>query len=235
MAIKQKGSSKKIYIAVFLLIVLIAATGAIVYSYIGAGNPSGEEVKPGVNVGDTFTYSIHSTSNLIGLDAVEPAGFSQYNDTDYYKVTITGVNGSTVSMDSIWRFINGTERTYQQTINIANGLQTNQYTGFWALYAPNLNLNDKVRPSGNDGLIVNSTDTETYANSTRQRNSWSLQNDFFDVNDPTYSTLQRKITTVFFDKETGMLETLSDVQRFNNPAMDLVIAWKLVSSSVWDV
>ena len=40
MAIKQKGSSKKIYIAVFLLIVLIAATGAIVYSYIGAGNPS---------------------------------------------------------------------------------------------------------------------------------------------------------------------------------------------------
>ena len=31
---KRKGSSKKIYIAVFLLIVLIAATGAIVYSYI---------------------------------------------------------------------------------------------------------------------------------------------------------------------------------------------------------
>jgi hypothetical protein len=235
MAIKRK-SSKKVYIAIFLLIVLIAATGAIVYSYPNwAQNPPAKEVTPGVNVGDTFTYSIHSTSNLIGLDAVEPAGFSQYNDTDYYKVTITGVNGSTVSMDSIWRFINGTERNYQQTINIANGLQTNQYTGFWAIYAPNLNLNDKVRPSGNDGLIVNSTDTETYADSTRQRNCWSLQNDFFDVNDPTYSTLQRKITTVFFDKETGMLETLSDVQRFNNPAMDLVITWKLVSSSVWAV
>jgi hypothetical protein len=54
-------------------------------------------------------------------------------------------------MDSIWRFTNGTERNYQQTINLANGMQTNQYTGFWALYAPNLNLNDLIRPSGADG------------------------------------------------------------------------------------
>ena len=32
MAFKRKGSSKKIYIAIILLIVLIAATGAIIYA-----------------------------------------------------------------------------------------------------------------------------------------------------------------------------------------------------------
>ena len=57
-------------------------------------------------------------------------------------------------------------------------------TGFWAIYASNLNVDDLVRPSGFDGLTVNSTDTKTYADSTRERNSWSLQNDFFDVQRP---------------------------------------------------
>ena len=226
--------SKKVYIAIFLLIVLIAASGAIVY-YAAQTTPVKEVVVPGIHVGDTFTYNIHGASTSISPAAVEPAGFSQYNDTDYYKVTITDVNGSTVSMDSLWRFTNGTEKNYQQTINLANGLQTNPNTGFWALYAPNLNKNDPVRPSGTDGLIVNSTDTKTYADSTRQRDCWSIQNDFFDVSDPTYSTYQRKITTVYFDRTTGMLDTLSDVQQYNNPAMNIVVTWKLVSSSVWAV
>ena len=235
MAIKRKGSSKKVYIAIFLLIVLIAASGAIVYSYYSGQAPSVIEVTPGVKVGDTFTYSIHGVSTLYSLDAVEPPEFAQNNQTDYYKVTVTGVNGSNVSMDTVWQFINGSARNYQQTINLATGLQTNPNTGFWAIYAPNLNQNDKIRPSGTDGLIVNTTDTKTYADSTRQRDSWSIQNDFFDVRDPTYSTQQRRTTIVYFDKATGMLDTLTDVQQYNNPKMDLVVTWKLTYSSVWAV
>ena len=234
MAFKRK-SSKKVYIAIFLLIVLIAASGAIVYSYYSGQTTSVIEVAPGVKVGDTFTYSIHGVSTLESLDAVEPPEFAQNNQTDYYKVTITGVNGSNVSMDSVWQFINGSARNYQQTINLATGLQTNSNTGFWAIYAPNLNQNDKVRPAGTDGLIVNATDTKTYANSTRQRNNWSIQNDFFDVRDPTYATQQRRTTIIYFDKATGMLDTLTDVQQYNNPQMNLVVTWKLVNSSVWAV
>ena len=48
-------------------------------------------------------------------------------NTDYYKVTITDVNGTTVSMDTLWRFINGTEITVPQTIDLSNGHKTDQY------------------------------------------------------------------------------------------------------------
>jgi len=224
--------SKKVYIAIFLLIVLIVATVvAIIYATQFA---SVTQVVPGVHAGDTFTYTLQGISNLIGLDAVEPAGFSQYNDTDYYKITITDVNGSSVSMDTLWRFTNKTIVTGAQTIDLANGMETNQY-GFWAIYVSNLNVNNLLRPKGYGGLIVNSTNTRAYANSNRQTNFWSIDNEFYDTTDPTSSTWCYDSTGVNFDKETGMLTNLVNIQQYNKPQMTLVITWKLVGSSVWDV
>jgi hypothetical protein len=222
---------KKVYIVIFLLIVLIVATVAIIYATQFA---SVTQVVPGVHAGETFTYTLQGVSNLIGLDAVEPAGFSQYNGTDYYKVTITDVNGSIVSLDTLWRFTNETIVTGAQTIDLANGMETNRY-GFWAIYVSNLNVNNLLRPKGYDGLIVNSTSTRAYADSNRQTNFWSIDNEFFDTSDPTSSTWRYDSTGVNFDKETGMLVNLVNIQQYNNPQMTLVITWKLVSSSVWNV
>jgi hypothetical protein len=223
--------SNKVYIAIVLLTVLIVASGAIIYAM---GTGSVKKVEVGVHVGDTFTYSLHGVSNL-GIDATEPSWFMQYNNTDYYKVTITDVNVTSVTMDTVWRMQNGTETRLVQTIDLSTGIKTDMTAGFWALYAANLNKGDLLRPHGADGLIVNSTDTKTYANSTRIRNIWSLQNDFFDTTDPTYSTYRNEFTTAYFDKQTGMLETLSNVQQYNNPAMALIITWQLVNCSVWEV
>jgi hypothetical protein len=223
--------SNKLYIAIVLLTVLIVASSAIIYAMSTA---SVKPVKVGVNVGDTFTYILQGVSNL-GIDATEPSWFMQYNNTDYYRVTITDVNVTSVTMDTTWKMLNGTETRLVQTIDLATGMKTDQLAGFWALYASNLNKGDLLRPRGFDGLIVNSTDTKTYADSTRQRNIWSLQNDFFDTTDPTFSTYRNEFTTVFFDKETGMLDTLTNVQQYNNPSMALIITWQLVSSSVWTV
>jgi hypothetical protein len=224
--------SNKALIAVVLLIVLVVASGAIIYAMQA---PSEKKVVVGVHVGDTFTYSLRGVSNL-GIDATEPSWFSQYNNTDYYKIVITDVNNTSVTMDTTWKMLNGTETRRAQTIDLATGIKSDMTgAGFWAIYAANLNKNDLVRPRGADGLIVNSTDTKTYANSTRERNIWSLQNDFFDTTDPTYSTYRNEFTSVYFDKQTGMLDTLSNVQQYNNPAYALIITWQLVSCSVWDV
>lgn len=226
--------SKKLYLAIFLLIVMIVATGVVIYYALASVAP--KEAVPGVHVGDTFTYSLKGNSALFSLDATEPEGFTQYNNTEYYKVIITEVNGSSVSMDTVWRFINGSEVKNKQTINLSTGIGTDQITGFWAIYASNLNQNDLLRPAVTDGIRINGTDTKTYANSTtRQRNTWTLQNEFYDITDPTYSTLREEFITVYFDQETGMLETLTNVQRYNNPAKNLIIIWNLIDSSVWDV
>jgi len=231
MAFKRKKSSKTIYAAVILLVILLVAAAAVIYV---VANPLPKVVTVGVHVGDTFTYNITSTSTLIGLDAVEPPGFFQYNQTDYYKITITDITGTNVSMDTLWRFKNGTEVTGTQLLDIANGKKAD-VNGFWALYPANLNVGDLLRPKGFDLLTVNRTDTRVFADSTRWENFWFIDNQFYNVNDPTQSTQRYDYTGVTFDKTTGMLETLTNYQEYNNPAMKETITWNLFNSSVWVV
>jgi hypothetical protein len=230
MAIKRNTSHKKAYVAIILIVVLIVSTAAIIYAQTFAP----KTVAVGVHVGDSFTYKILGISTLTDLNAVDTPGFSQYNQTDYYKVTVTSVNGSSVTLDTTWRFLNGTEIYKPQTIDLSNGNKTDP-NGFWAIYAANLKVNDLIRPNGYDGLTVNLTDTKTYADSTRARNYWFIDNEFFDVNDPTHNTLRYDITGVWFDKQTGILVSLTDYTEYNNPAMTEVITWTLVNSTVWNV
>jgi hypothetical protein len=230
MAIKRKGSSKKLYIAIFLVVILIASTATIIYAI----QPAPVEAKAGVNVGDSFAYGIIGTSTLTGLDAVETPGFSQYNQTDYFKITITGASGTSVSFDTLWRFKNGTEIPGKQTIDLSNGNKTDS-NGFWAIYAANLNVGDLLRPAGFDKLTVNATDTKTYTSGSRTRNFWFIENMFRDVNDPTGSTQRYDYIGVWFDKKTGMLGTLTNYSEYNNPAKIEITTWNLVSSSVWAV
>ena len=58
----------------------------------------------------------------------------------------------------------------------------------------NLNVGDLLRPTGIDKLTVNATDTKAYADSSRTRNFWYIENQFFDVNDPTHNTLRYDYT-----------------------------------------
>ncbi len=231
MAFKRKTSSKKIYAAIILLVILIAALAAVIYV---AENPPPKVVTVGVHVGDVFTYNITGTSTLIGLDAVDLPGFFQYNQTDYYKITVSDIIGTNVSLNTLWRFKNGTEVAGTQTIDIANGAKKDD-NGFWAIYPANLNVGDLLRPKGYDGLKVNLTDTRTFAGIARTSNFWFIDNQFYNVNDPTQSTQRYDYTGVTFDKVTGMLETLTNYQEYNNPAMKATITWNLANSTVWQV
>ena len=228
---KKKGTSKKIYLAITLLVILVVSVAAVVY-YTGAS--SARPVTVGVQVGDTFTYSMKGSASLQSIDAVVPEDFYQINQTDFYKVTIIDINTSHVTLNSLWRFLNGTEINENQDIDLADGAKSNEY-GFWSLYAANLNVGDYLRPNGKDYVTVNNTDTYTYADSVRQRNYFKMENEFRDMRDPTGSTLRYDYISVYFDRETGMLQNLVNYQSYNNPQYTLVITWTLVDSSVWQV
>ncbi len=231
MAFKKKSSHTKVYIAIILLVVLIVAFAAVIFA---TQNPSAKAVVVGVQVGDTFTYHLLGTSNLISLAAVETPGFSVYNNTDNYQITVTNVQGTLVSIDTLWAFKNGSSITGSQTIDLSNGNKTEE-NGFWAIYASNLNVGDLLRPNGYDGVTVNASSTITYADSSRERNYMALGRESYLVTDPTQSTLRYDTTILYFDKQTGMLETLIWVTDYNNPEMSETITWTLVSSSVWAV
>jgi hypothetical protein len=220
---------KKLPFAIVLLVVLCVATAAIIYSsQFTAQLP--KQVLSGVSVGDTFTYSLKGSAILSDDNAVIPGYFSQYNKTDYFKVTITEIKGSEVSFNTAWRFTNGTEINNEQKIDLSSG---NRTADFWAIYASNLNVNDLLHPTGFDGLIVNSTQSIQYKDSLRGTNFWSTETQYFNINDPTESSQRFDLMQVRFDKQTGMLVDFISRQLYNNPAMTLAITWKLTNSTAW--
>ena len=190
-------------------------------------------VTVGVHVGDVFNYKLNGVS-VLGPDATTPAYLADYNNTEIYQITITGVNGTEVSFITLWKFYNGTTVTLPQTLDIANGNKTDS-NGFWAIYPANLKQSDLLRPKGFDGQRVNATDNVAYGSSSRHRDFWAIENQFFNVNDPTHNTWSDDYVGVYFDQQTGMLTTLSHIQRFNNPQYNLIITWQLVNCTVWSV
>ncbi|MGD6806363.1 MAG: hypothetical protein ACQCN4_05340 [Candidatus Bathyarchaeia archaeon] len=224
-----KKSHTKRYLAIILAIILIGAVGGAVYWVLSA-----PKVTVGVKVGDTFIYSIKGTVKLTGLEASPTAGFEQYNQTDYYKVVITGINGTRVSMDTKWRFLNGTEVNSSQTIDIANGEKTDE-NGFWAIYTSGLNTGDLLRPKGYDGNTVNNTYSAPYTSGNRMRCYWFITGQFQDMTDPTGSTLMYDYLYMYFDQETGMMVAMQDLRYYNNPERSETLMWTLTNSTVWDV
>jgi hypothetical protein len=226
----KKNSSKKLYFAIILIVIIAVSAGAVIYITQFSNVP----IKVGVHVGDTFTYKLTGVSNLTSLDAVTPDGFSIYNNTKDYIITVTGISGTNVTLNTVWELLNGTQITNPQTIDISNGNRTDA-SGFWALYPSNLNKGDLISPKGFDKQIVNDTQPQSYANSTRLRNYWHIAEAFTDSSDPTGNTQRVEYDAVYFDRQTGMLAYLEDHQYYNNPMYDLTITWQLVSSNVWAV
>ena len=228
---RKKPSHKKRYIAISLVVILCAATAAIIYTT--QGSKSGATVKVGVNVGDTFTYTLAGDSILFSSDAVTPAYLSEYNETNYYQVIITGVNGSVVSFDTIWQFTNGTSINNSEWIN----LETGNYSGdFWAIYPSNLNVNNLLYPKEeNTALVVNNTGSQQFSSGNRTTNYWHIESQFTNTYDPTGSTTMVSVVEVYFDKQTGMLDYLDNIEEFNNPEYNILITWQLTSSTVWGV
>ena len=225
----KKPSHKKLYISIVLIAILIAASGAAVYL---ASIP--KPIVIGVKPGDTFTYNIQGIT-VLGVNVTLPeqqGDFARYNDTQYYKVTVLDVQNTTVKLATEWKFKNGTEVTDKQTINLANGDKTNT-NGFWAIYPANLTVNDLLRPEGFDGVKVNATDTKNYHSGDRTTDFFWIDNEFFDVNDPTRSTYRYDYIGVNFDQTTGMMVNMQNWQEYNNPQYRLVVLYTLTNTTAW--
>ncbi len=223
-----KKSHTKAYLAVILAVILIVAAGGAAWAVLSAPKPPAV----GVKEGDTFTYSIKGTVELVAENAVPTEGFENYNQTDYFKVTITDVTGTNVTTRSVWRFLNGTEITYDENFDVAIGKDR---LVFWAIYPAGLNIGDLLRPNAFDGRTVNNTYTEPYSSGDRVTDFWFINNPFQDMHDVTGATLMYNYMNIYFDQQTGMLVKLENFIAYNNPERYEKIVWTLVDTNVWDV
>ncbi len=221
---------KKIYLIIAVIVIAVVISIAAVLSIPNQPIPS---IKAVTNLvpGDTFTYSIKGYSDFLADNASEPASFKELNQTDFYKVAICSVLGPDIKFNTTWRFLNGTEINLQGNGNLLKGIDDTQ---FWAIYRSNLTLYDLVRPSGEDGMIVNQTETRTYANGLRPANVMTYQTQFLDTNDPSLSRAVDEYIYVHFDKATGMLVELKDMQIYSDQVV-LTVEWQLEQTNVWVV
>jgi hypothetical protein len=186
----------------------------------------------GVQVGDTFTYSVTGSCSD-PVSSTDYPGFYQLNDTKYYEVTVTDVEGSTVTLETDWVFMNGTDVQQQQTIDLDNGVTTNQ-NGFWGLYPANLKTNDLIYPVNNT-VPINETITQPYASGNRVSAYFHVSTTQYLASDPTQSTQRTLYDEVYIDQQTGILTSFSELQVYNNPELELEVIYTLTSSNVWNV
>ena len=225
-----KKRSRVILITILAVIVIIAAF--LIFTYLGS--QSNLVAGPGVKVGDEFTYDIKSYWSSQDPDALPSDSFLEFNLTEWYKVTVTDVSGAVVSVNTRWRFNNGTEIEAASSIDVETGIPY-PTTGFYPIYAANLKAGDKVRPLGPDRSTINETTTRQYASGTRETNRISLVQEAYDADDPTYTRTWTETTTTNFDKQTGMLVELRDTNVYKNPDITLTLLWTLIDTDVWAV
>ncbi len=221
---------KKLYISIFILIVLVVATLAAVFAFQPAPTET-KTAKSGLKVGDYFTYSMTGVSELGGPNVTTPANFYDVNMTDYYKVTITAVENPVVSFDTVLRFKNGTQIDRSGQVNIETGISQE----FWAIYEANLTIGKPTRSAVTSGAIVNMTESSSYKDGNRTTNILQMQGQFYDSADPTYTKTYLDYTYVHFDSQTGMLVELKNRKIYTDPQIILTVEWKLVDSNVWAI
>ena len=93
-----KKRSRVILLAILAVIIIIVAF--MVYTYLGSQH--------GLNVGDEFTYDIKGFWNSQDPDATPSESFFELNMTEWFKVIVTKVSDTEVSINTTWLFINST-------------------------------------------------------------------------------------------------------------------------------
>lgn len=188
-------------------------------------------LSPGVSPGNEFIYDIKFFHESTNKSAIIPNSILDINKTDYFKVTITQVEQNEVSIQTTWRFINGTEIEGSGTKNLENGATSGD---FWAIIGSNLNAGDRLHPMGFDRIFINDTLTKNYElGGNRETNLIDLSYTFYDEEDP--SLFYTEFSETYFDKQTGMLVELIEKAIFPEPLTTESLTWKLVDTNVWVV
>ena len=225
---------KKGYIAIIVVIILVVASVATFYAL--QQTPPADNTPQylaGVKAGDTFTYSIKGLAEQYVANETIPESFLQLNQTDYYKVTITNVDGPIVTVSTSWRFLNGTQNDHNETINVATGTDN---VDFWGIYAADLTKGSLLRPLGAaDGATFNDTESRAYADGNRTTNVLTLNAQFYNLEDPTLSQIYYGNRYLDVDQATGIMVELKEIKIYTDPQIMLTVQWELIDSNVLQV
>jgi hypothetical protein len=221
--------SKKMYLTLITIVILIVASVTAFY-LLSSPQKMTSPVTVGVKVGDVFTYKLVGIADSYTEFDI-PANFVDVNKTDYYRIEITKVHAPIVSYTETWQFINGTKFSYDNMVNLENGLYANS-NNFWPIYASGLTEGDLSRPGNPEEPVVSTTQLEPYPGGDREINFIRYEYDLYDPTDMTYTKTCYVNEYVRFDSQTGMVVEYNIMQIYNSPQVMLKVEHTLVDSNV---
>jgi hypothetical protein len=188
-------------------------------------NAAGSDVStPGVATGDYFTYQMYGvfTSNRPNATLAIPQ--FEYNNTQWVRIDIASVEGTTVQQVYTLHFNNQSESTFA----IASDVNPNSTSGkpvgqAVPICAADLSVGDVIPTTG---LVLNDTTFMVCADGKRETNhaEWNLSDDWGNG---------------YFDRQTGMIVDFVRTHRFANNSTGEVVdktdVIKLVSTNRWKV
>ena len=162
--VMTRKSRNRMTHALTLKIALVMFTAILI---IFASTVSGATV--GVQKDEWAKYGDFSAS----WTGQKPPGIDEFANTEWAKVTVQSISGTTVTVESITHYKNGTEKTTTESGDIATGSGD---LSFFIIPA-NLGRGDVI-PLNVSGVpggvspVINDTVTRTYAGAQREVNYW---------------------------------------------------------------
>ena len=183
------------------------------------------DYQPGVSEGNIFKYDMVFYWSSTNPTATTPTSWVNANATEYYHATIKLVTGTTVTIDTLWRFLNGTETTNTELTDVAIGAG-----GSILVYATNLAAGMQLYPSSTSITDrIDETITRSYPQGARETNH--IEENKTNVENQVYSYIN-----LYFDKQTGvMVEVYTEDVYTSMPDQKFSRTAKIKESSLWTV
>lgn len=210
--------NKKTVAALFLIFL-------ISFTFAGTALAQTEQVLVGVSPGNVFRYDISYYWSSINPSDVVPAFLVAQNQTDYFQITVETITSTTVVIQTVWQFLNGTAVNSTDVAEVSSGA-----TGSIYVYAANLTAGGFLFPSATDlPWRINSTEFRSYPRGFRETNHIAVNNT--DIEGIVYSYMD-----LYFDKQTGIVVefTLTSVTTAT-PNQKVVQHFVLKESNAWVV
>jgi hypothetical protein len=219
-------------------VVLLNFVLAFLLSTMVVTAAAAQERTVGVTEGDWFNYGINSSWNSTDPNVLSPPSaygdLETVNETEWVKMTITGVSGTNVSVRYLTHYKNGTEEIGDGYMDVDTGDEANAAL---TIISANLGVNDNLYTSGDYSTwTINETITRTYPDGVKNTNHINMTYEFsWTLNETEIYFFQA--VNLYWDKETGVL--VEDSFEVYNQTGEYLTTWsvgsRITGSTVWTI